>query len=68
MPASAPGARLSSGRSTMITKAGGGFQVKSEAGKPLSKPGLTKGAAKARLAQVERMKHLSRWAEKNRSK
>jgi len=35
---------------------GGGFQVKSESGKNLSKPGLSKGAAEKRLAQVEYFK------------
>jgi len=37
----------------MIKKAGKGFQVKSEGGKNLSKPGLSKGQAEKRLAQVE---------------
>ena len=42
----------------MIVRAGGGYQVKSEGGKNLSKPGLSAGAAKRRLAQVEYFKHL----------
>lgn len=41
----------------MIVKAGGGYQVKSESGKNLSKKGLSKKAAQRRLAQVEYFKH-----------
>lgn len=41
----------------MIVKRGKGYQVKSEKGKNLSKPGLSKGAAKKRLEQVEYFKH-----------
>jgi len=42
----------------MIKKSkGGGFQVKSEKGKNLSKPGISKKAAKKRLQQVEYFKH-----------
>ena len=41
----------------MIRKSGGGYQVKSESGKNLSKPGLSKSAAKRRLMQVEYFKH-----------
>ena len=41
----------------MIRKAGNGYQVKSESGKNLSKPGLSKSQAKRRLAQVEYFKH-----------
>jgi hypothetical protein len=37
----------------MIKKTGKGFQVTSEKGKNLSKPGLSKGQAEKRLAQVE---------------
>ena len=37
----------------MIRKTKGGFKVVSKAGKNLSKPGLSKAAAKKRLAQVE---------------
>jgi hypothetical protein len=37
----------------MIKKLKSGYQVKSESGKNLSKPGLTKKAAKKRLQQVE---------------
>lgn len=40
----------------MIVKAGGGYQVRSESGKNLSKPGLSLRAAKKRLAQVEYFK------------
>lgn len=40
----------------MIVKSGKGFQVKSEKGKNLSKPGLSKGAATKRLEQVEYFK------------
>lgn len=40
----------------MIKKTSQGFQVKSESGKNLSKPGLSKGAAQKRLAQVEYFK------------
>lgn len=48
----------------MIVKTKQGHQVRSEAGKNLSKPNLTKGEAEARLAQVERFKHMSKWASK----
>ncbi len=42
----------------MIVKSDGGYQVKSESGgKNLSKPSLSKSAAKKRLAQVEYFKH-----------
>jgi len=41
----------------VIVARGGGYQVKSEGGKNLSKPGLAKGAAKKRLRQVEYFKH-----------
>lgn len=41
----------------MIRKTGKGYQVKSESGKNLSKPGLSKGQAEKRLAQVEYFKH-----------
>lgn len=41
----------------MIVKSKKGYQVKSEGGKNLSKPGLSKAAAKKRLAQVEYFKH-----------
>ncbi len=41
----------------MIVKSGQGYQVKSESGRNLSKPGLSKGQAERRLAQVEYFKH-----------
>lgn len=41
----------------MIVKSGKGYKVKSESGKNLSKGGLSKAAAKKRLAQVEYFKH-----------
>ena len=40
----------------MITKTKKGYQVKSESGKNLSKPNLTKEQAKKRLKQVEHFK------------
>lgn len=40
----------------MITKTKSGYQVRSESGKPLSKPNLSKAQAKKRLAQVEYFK------------
>ena len=42
----------------MIVPSGKGYRVKSEGGKNLSKPGLTLRQARARLAQVERFKHM----------
>lgn len=42
---------------TIRKSAGGGFQVKSEGGKNLSRPGLTRAQAEKRLAQVEYFKH-----------
>jgi hypothetical protein len=44
----------------MIRKTGEGFQVKSEGGKNLSKPNLTKEQAEKRLAQVEMFKHMDK--------
>jgi hypothetical protein len=45
----------------MIKKSeGGGYQVKSEKGKNLSKPGLSKKKAKKRLKQVEYFKHMEK--------
>lgn len=41
----------------MIKKNEKGYQVLSESGKPLSKPGMSLEAAKRRLAQVEHFKH-----------
>lgn len=41
----------------MITKTKSGYLVKSESGKPLSKPNLTKDQAQKRLAQVEFFKN-----------
>ena len=44
----------------MITKTKQGYQVKSEKGKPLSKPNLTKQQAEKRLAQIEHFKKKSK--------
>ena len=44
----------------MITKIKQGYQVKSEKGKPLSKPNLSKGEAEKRLKQVEYYKHKNK--------
>jgi len=41
----------------MITKTKSDYQVKSEKGKPLSKPNLTKKDAEKRLKQVEYFKN-----------
>lgn len=41
----------------MIKKTKSGYQVKSEGGKNLSKPNLTKKQAEHRLKQVEYFKH-----------
>ncbi len=41
----------------MIKKTSQGFQVKSEGGKNLSKPNLSKGAAEKRLAEIEYFKN-----------
>ena len=43
----------------MIRKTDKGYQVVSKEGKPLSKPNLSKEAAKKRLGQVEYFKHLA---------
>lgn len=42
----------------MIRKTNAGYQVKSEKGKNLSKPNLSKAEAEKRLAQVEMFKHM----------
>lgn len=44
----------------MIKKTGKGYQVKSESGKNLSKPNLSKGEAEKRLRQVEYFKKKSK--------
>jgi hypothetical protein len=44
----------------MIKGTKSGYQVKSESGKNLSKPNLTKAEADKRLAQVEAFKHMKR--------
>lgn len=44
----------------MITKTKSGYQVKSEKGKNLSKPNLTKQQAQKRLQQVEYYKNKKR--------
>lgn len=54
--------------SAVIVKTKQGHQVRSEAGRPLSKPDLTASEARDRLAQVERFKHISKWAAKYRSR
>lgn len=41
----------------MIKKTSKGYQVKSEGGKNLSKPSLSKGQAKKRLEQAEYFKN-----------
>lgn len=41
----------------MIKKTSKGYQVKSESGKNMSKPNLSKAQAKKRLQQVEYFKH-----------
>ena len=46
----------------MIAKTSKGYQVKSEGGKNLSKPNLSKRQAKARLRQVEYFKRHN-WKE-----
>lgn len=43
----------------MIKRVKGGYQVFSESGKPLSKPGLRRSEAEHRLAQVEYYKNLN---------
>lgn len=42
----------------MIVKTGKGYQVKSEGGKNLSRPNLSKAEAERRLAEVEMFKHM----------
>ncbi len=49
----------------MITKTPQGNQVRSEKGRPLSATDLTRSEAEARLAQVERFKHLKKWKRAN---
>ena len=44
----------------MIEKTKGGYHVKSEKGKPLSKPNLTKQQATKRLKQVEYFKNKNK--------
>ncbi len=44
----------------MIKKTSKGYQVKSESGKNLSKPNLTKAEADARLREIEAFKHMKR--------
>lgn len=44
----------------MIVKTKQGYQVRSESGRNLSKPNLTKRQAEQRLAQVEIFKHMNK--------
>jgi hypothetical protein len=44
----------------MIKRTSKGYQVKSESGKNLSKPNLTKAEAEKRLAEVEAFKHMKK--------
>ena len=44
----------------MIVKTSKGYQVKSESGKSLSRPNLTKEQAEKRLKQVEMFKHMTK--------
>lgn len=44
----------------MIKKTSSGYQVKSESGKNLSKPNLSKAKAEKRLKQIEMFKHLEK--------
>lgn len=44
----------------MIVKTKQCYKVKSEKGKPLSKPNLTKQQAQDRLKQVEKFKHFKK--------
>ena len=48
----------------VIVKTSQGHQVRSEKGKNLSAPDLSKSEAKDRLAQVERFKNLDKWGAK----
>lgn len=48
----------------MIVKTKQGHQVRSEKGRNLSAPDLSKDEAEARLAQVERFKHIDKWGKK----
>lgn len=48
----------------MIKKTSKGYQVKSEKGKNLSKPDLTKAEAEARLREVEAFKHMKKRGKK----
>jgi hypothetical protein len=50
----------------MIVKTARGYVVKSEGGKNLSQDDLTKEQAEDRLAQVEKMKAIKKWAEKKK--
>lgn len=52
----------------MIVKTKAGYVVKSEKGKNLSADDLTKEEAEKRLAQVERFKHIDKWAKKKAGK
>lgn len=49
----------------MIKKVKGGYQVKSESGKNLSKP-VSLDTAKKRLAQVEMFKHMKATLKKGK--
>lgn len=53
-------------RARVIVKTNQGHQVQSEAGKPLSKPDLSKEQAEKRLQQVERFKHMDKWAARSK--
>ena len=50
----------------MIVKTSKGYKVKSESGKNLSAPDLTKSEAHKRLAQVEYFKHVAQVKRKGK--
>lgn len=52
----------------MIVKTKNGYQVRSEQGKPLSKDDLTRVEAETRLAEVEKLKAISKWVDKDKAK
>ena len=52
----------------MLVKTSTGWQVRSEKGRPLSKPDLTRKEAEERLAEVERFKNIEKWAKSRGAK
>lgn len=48
----------------MIRKTSSGYVVRAESGRNLSKPNLSKSEAEDRLSEIEKFKHMDKWAKR----